>query len=247
MNGLRAAGGPTVLLWRTLRAQLRERPRLHDVLFQADELGNRSVALVVTGLAFFGMVMVTIAHGQARRFTGNLTVVGPAYFELLVREFGPMVAALLAAARIGAANSAELSTMKVSEQIEALQLAAGDPLVDLVAPRLWGSLLAVPALAILGTGAAALSAALTAQLAFSVDGSAFLDPRYVDWGDLLCAGTKIFLCGAYIPLAAAWHALSARGGAEAVGEATTAGVVSACLGSLVIDLVVAVSFYLLGI
>lgn len=247
MNGLRAAGGPTVLLGRTLLAQLRERPALREVLFQTHELGNRSAALVICGLAFFGMVMVTIAHDQARRFTGNLTLVGPAYFELMIREFGPLVATLLAAARVGASTSAELSTMKVNEQLEALRMSAGDPLVDLIAPRLWAGVIAIPVLAILGTAAAAGSAALTAQLVFSVDGSAFVDPRFVDWGDVLCGWSKTVLCGAYIPLAASWHALKARGGTDAVGEATTGGVVAACLGTLVIDLVVGISFYLVGI
>ena len=63
--------------------------------------------LVISGMAFFGVVMVTIANVQARKMVGNIAVLGPAYFELLVREFGPFMSAILTAARAGASHSAE--------------------------------------------------------------------------------------------------------------------------------------------
>ncbi len=214
------------------------------LLVQLHEYTARTVWLVVPGMAFFGTVMVTIANVQARRLTGNLTVVGPPYFELIVREFGPLVSALLAAAGTGAQTSAELSTMKVNEQLDALRLSAGDPLADLVAPRLLAGVIGTPVLAVLGTMAAALAAAFTATVVIGVDGTAFLDARFIDAGDLASALLKSVLCGAFIPLAAAWHALRIEGGAEAVGEATTCAVVTASLGCLLIDFFVAVVFQL---
>lgn len=238
-------GAPAVMLARTVRASLRDGVPWRESLAQLHELGGRSVWLVMSGMAFFGAVLVTIANSQATRFVGNVAVLGPAYFELLVRELGPVMSAMLTASRAGASHAAELSTMSVNEQVEALEMSAGDPYADLVAPRVVAGVLGVPMLSALGTVAATLSAVAVAGFAFNVDGRAFMDPRYVDGWDLLAAGLKAVGCGLYIPLAAAVAGLRARGGAEAVGEATTAGVVAASLGCLLIDFTVSLAFQLL--
>jgi phospholipid/cholesterol/gamma-HCH transport system permease protein len=237
-------GAPAVMLARTVRAGARDGVPWRESLAQLNELGGRSVWLVMSGMAFFGAVLVTIANMQARRFVGNVAVLGPAYFELLVRELGPVMSAMLTASRAGASHAAELSTMSVNEQVEALEMSAGDPYADLVAPRVLAGVLGVPLLCALGTIAATLSAVAVAGLAFGVDGRAFMDPRYVDGWDLLSAGLKAAGCGLYIPLAAAVAGLKAQGGAEAVGEATTEGVVAASLGCLLIDFTVSLAFQL---
>jgi phospholipid/cholesterol/gamma-HCH transport system permease protein len=241
---LQALGGPWLLFARSLRQGLKTGVSLREVIVQIHEIGNRSVWLVTSGLAFFGVVMVAIADQQARRFTGNLTVIGPAYFELLVREFGPLTSALLAASRAGASSSAELASMKVHEQIEALEMSSGDPLSDLVAPRVIASAIAVPILCMLGTIAASMAAVSATFLIFRADGLAFIDARFLDRGDVACALIKAILCGLYIPVAASWRGLAARGGAEGIGRAVTRGVVDACMGCLVIDFVVALAFLL---
>ncbi len=240
-------GAPAVLFARTLRAVRRHGVSWREVAVQVVELGSRSTLLVGAGLAFFGAVLVTIAYAQARKYTGNITVVGPAYFELLVREFAPMTAALLAATRAGAGTSAELASMSVNEQIEALELSAADPLAELVAPRFLASLVAVPALIVVGTVAATLSAVFTVTWVFGADGRTFMDARFLDSGDVACAAVKSVLCGAFIPLAASSRGLKARGGAAAVGQAVTSGVVDACMGCLVIDFVVAAAFLVIGV
>lgn len=243
---IRGTGASALLLVRTLRG-LRRGSLFRDTVEQLHELGVRTVWLVLSGMAFFGAVMVTIADAQGRRLVGDLSVLGPAFFELLVREFGPVTSSLLSAARNGAASSAELSAMVVNEQVEALEMSAGDPLADLVAPRLFASVLAVPILCILGTAAAGLSSSFVAHFAFGVEGFAFIDPRYIDAGDLACALVKCLLCGLYIPLAAARRGLGASGGVAAVGEATTGGVVDAFVGCLVIDFLTALAFRSVGL
>lgn len=244
MKLLRAVGAPWLLFGRTLHRSAREGISYRECIGQLHEIGTRSAWLVASGLAFFGVVMVLIADQQSRRLTGNLIAVGPAFFELLVREFGPLITALLAAARAGAGSSAELSAMAVSEQIEALEMSAGDPLVDLVAPRVVASAIAVPALTVVGVLAAGSSAVVITFWGFGADGFAFVDPRYIDSADVLCAAVKAVLSGIYIPLAASLRGLSARGGAAAVGQAVTTGVVDAALGCLAIDFVVALAFLL---
>lgn len=246
MTLLQRIGGPLHMLGRATSASLRRGVSLAAIVENVHRIGNRSAWLVASGMAFFGVVMVTIANNQARKLTGNLSVVGPAYFELLVREFGPLVSALLAAARAAARDASELASMTVNEQIEALEMTAGDPLSDLVAPKVLAGLVAVPALCILGTGSAILAAAGAAQWVFHSDGTAFLDARYLTGADVASASIKMVLCGLYIPLAAAWRGLRTRGGSEDVGLATTEGVVAAVLGCLIIDLLVAISFVFFG-
>ncbi len=243
---LRSVGAPWLLLARLPGACARSGLSWRECLVQLHEVANRSALLVIAGMACFGAVLVSIGYSQARRLTGNLTVIGPAYFELLVRAFGPMLSAILAAARSGASSSAELSAMKVNEQVEALEMSAGDPLADLVAPRVVGGVLGVPLLCALGILAASLSSVLTASLGFGIDGRAFVDARYVSAGDFAFAGIKAVACGVFIPLAASWRGLTAGSGPPAVGAATTDGVVSACLGCLIIDFVITLAFSLAG-
>lgn len=246
MSAMRLPGRLALLLGRTMRAVHREGLSWRECLLQTYELANRSLFLVISGMAFFGAVMVTIADAQARRFTGNLSIAGPPYFELLVREFGPVMSALLAAARGAASHAAELSTMSVNEQVEALEMSAGDPLSDLLAPRLVAGLLSVPLLCVAGTAAAALSAAWVASHVFGADGWQFVNASYVGRSDVVSALIKALLFGLYIPLAAGDAGLAASGGAEAVGRATTEGVVRACLGCLVLDITVITFFQWAG-
>jgi phospholipid/cholesterol/gamma-HCH transport system permease protein len=244
---LRNLGAAALLLAHAAGTSRRGKVRWKEVLRQLDELGTRSLWLISSGLAFFGAVVVVIAWAQARKYTGNITVVGAAYFQLMVREFAPVTAALLAAARMGAGTSAELASMSVNEQLEAMELSAADPVRELVMPRIIASVIAVPLLTIVGTVSATLSAVAMLNWFYGVDGRSFMDARFVETGDLACAAVKAVLCGIYIPLAASVRGLRAQGGAAAVGEAVTSGVVDACMGVLLIDFLVAAAFLLMGI
>lgn len=248
MSGVfRIVGAHALLLVRSAKSTRREGLSRHAVLKQAAELGASSALLIGVGMAFFGTVLVTIAWAQARKYTGNIAIVGPPYFELIVREFAPLLTALLVASRAAASTSAELGAMTVNEQVEALELSAADPLAELVAPRVLASILTMPLLTTIGIVTSAAAAALTVTYGFNADGAAFIDPRFVDGYDLLCALIKALLNGAFIPLAAAWRGLNAKGGASAVGEAVTMGVVEASMGCLLIDFVVAAVFLMLGV
>lgn len=247
MNTLHTVGAQTLLFARTVRSARREGLEGREVLRHMAELGAQSSLLVGAGMAFFGTVMVTIAWAQARKYTGNISVVGPAYFELILREFAPMLSALLAASRQAASTSAELGAMSVNEQVEALELSAADPLAELVAPRVVASTLTLPLLTVVGTFFSTLAAVLTVSYVFGADGRAFMDPAMVDPGDVACAFVKSIACGAFIPIAASLRGLRAKGGASAVGEAVTMGVVEASMGCLLLDFVVAAVFLVIGV
>ena len=245
MSVLTTAGAPFLLLGRTVAAVRRSGLAARECAVQFVELGTRSSWLVGGGLAFLGAVMVSIAWAQARKYTGNVTVVGPAYFELMIREFCPLTAAILCASRAGAGTSAELAAMSVNEQVEALELSAADPLAELVAPRIVASVFAVPLLTVIGVVTSSLSALATVTYVYGADGYTFIDPRFVDGGDVSCAVIKSILCGLFIPLATCRRGLMAKGGAQSVGAAVTDGVVDAAMGCLLIDFAVTSAFFLL--
>lgn len=242
MRPLHALGGASALLGRS--AAVLGRISRREVFRQLFEIGNRSVGLVTIAMGFFGAAIITMAHNQSTRFVGNVGLVGPPYFQLIIREFGPLATSILIAARYGALSSAELSAMSVNEQLEALAMSAGDPVVDLVAPRVLAGMLAFPVIAVLGSAIAILSAAYVGQFAYSIDSAAFLDARFVTHADIVCGLGKTLVCGAWVPAVGAWAGFSAKGGAAAVGSRTTDGVVASCLGCLVIDFVFAVGFRL---
>ncbi len=243
---IRLFGKAALLLNRTLRGLSWSRWLSVNVMHQVAELGFQSILLVVSGLSLFGTVMALLAWQQARKYTGNVTVVGPAYFELMLREFAPMLVALLAAARNGSSISAEIASMSVNEQIDALTMSGIDARHELVAPRIFASALVLPCLAIIGTLAASGSAAATISLAFGADGFSFLSARFVDGADIACALLKALSCGLFIPLAAASRGLSAKFGAAAVGDAVTGGVIDACSGCLLLDFAISAMFLVGG-
>jgi phospholipid/cholesterol/gamma-HCH transport system permease protein len=236
-----------ITLARSARAGVRGGVPWREFVQEMNDLGNQSIPLVAVGMAFLGMVMITHGALEARRVVGDLAVVGPAYFELVVREFGPAVSGLFAAIRIGAAIGAQTASMAATEQLDAMRLCAADPLREVVAPRLAASMLIFPVLGLIGTAFAAASAALFATYAYGADGWSFLDARFVTRWDLLQAGLKGLAFGILVPVAACREGFAARPGASSVGDAMTRAVVSGCLCCIVADLVIAVCFHLLGV
>lgn len=236
-----------VLLGRSVRRALRRGVPRGEIVRQVHEIGFRSLLLVFGGMVFFGAVMT--AHGayQARKVVGDLSVVGPAYFEVLIRELGPTIAGILAAVRIGAAISAEVAAMQVTEQLDALRMSAGDPYAEVAFPRIVGGLIGVPALLVIGTAAATLTTVNVATYAYGADGTAFMDPTFIDLGDVVAFFAKAAAYGLVIPLAAVQSGFSARGGPGAVGAATTTGVVAACMLVLIVDLLISALLFYSGI
>jgi phospholipid/cholesterol/gamma-HCH transport system permease protein len=227
-------GAQTLLFGRTVRAAARRGVPLRTVLRQLHVLGTDSLGVVAVGLGFFGATMVAHADREAKPIVQDIVVVGPPFFHLLVREFAPVLTGALCALKGGAMVGAELGTMAQTEQLEALELCAGDVHAELIAPRLIAGLLAVPGLLAVGLLAAVLAAAATAGF-YGSDGQAWFDPLLTPPIDVALAFGKAALMGVGIPLAASVRGLRATGGATAVGEATTLAAVDAFLVIVLVD------------
>jgi phospholipid/cholesterol/gamma-HCH transport system permease protein len=213
---------------------------------QLHEMGNRSLVLVFIGLGCFGAALVAHADHEAKPIVGDIALIGAPAFRLMVREFAPLLTGGLAALQLGSMIAAELGTMAQGEQLEAMVMCGGDPYSELVAPRVIAGVAVLPVLFAAGLLVASGCARLTATYAYGSDGKAWTSPLFTHGSDFAFAFVKVLLFGLAIPLAGAMHGLSARGGASAVGEATTRGAVTAFLSMLTIDLIAGIGSALYG-
>jgi phospholipid/cholesterol/gamma-HCH transport system permease protein len=207
----------------------------------------RTIPLNVASMAFVGAVVIVDGGRQVQRIFGDPAGLGPAILQIVVREFGPAFGGVIAATRIGSGVAAELAAMKVSEQIDALELSGVDPIAELLAPRARASLLALFGLGAVSTIAAAYTGAATAAITFGSRPGAFLDTSLLVRGDFVVAGLKCLAFGLAIPAVAARAGLTAAGGAPAVGRATTRGVVASIVSVVVLDLVIGSMALAMGI
>lgn len=235
IRGLLAELGATLLL---LGRALTRRSPPGALLRQLVDLLIRTIPLNVASMAFVGAVAIVDGGRQVERIFGDPGGIGPAVLQIIVREFGPAFGGVIAATRIGAGIAAEVSAMKVSEQIDALELSAVDPVAELIAPRARAAIIALLGLGAISIVSAAYTGAYAAAFAFGSRPGAFLDTSLLTQGDFLVAGTKLLAFGLAIPAVSARAGMRATGGAPAVGAATTRGVVASIVSVVVLDLVI---------
>lgn len=225
------AGIAAHTLVRTVRGR-RDAAALVDQMFH---IGNRSLLFIAVTLGCIGMVMVFQMCMQLSRVTGDLTMVGAEFVKLMVHEFGPTLTGMMLATRVGAGIAAEIGSMTVTEQIDALRMSAVDPVDYLVVPRFIASLVMTAVLAIIGVGVAVAAGALVAKLSFRVNPMVFVDTSRVAFGDVVIGLAKCVAYGAAIPIVSGYCGLSARGGSEGVGAATTRAVIGSSFAVIVLD------------
>ncbi len=202
---------------------------------QMYELGNRSLLFIATTMGFMGMILVYQAGLQSKRVVPDLTMLGATFLELLVRDFAASLGALMLATRIGAGIAAEIGSMVVTEQVDALRMCAADPIDFLIVPRFLASLIMTLCLLVFGGTVAFCAGAVTAHVAFEVPYQTFFNIALVDAGDLTIGFTKCMAYGAAIPIVSAYCGLSTFGGSEGVGWATTRAVVNTSLAIIILN------------
>ena len=232
------AGRASLFLFATLR-RVGQRPwRIRVLIEHMHFIGNRSFGIVALTSAFTGMVLALQGYHALVRF-GSEGFLGPLVALSLIRELGPVLAALMITARAGSAIAATIATMRISEQVDALLVMAVDPLHYLVVPRFLAAVIVVPMLAaafsLIGIGAAYLLA--TAVL--GVDGGTFVANlrASVTWSDVSGGVWKSVVFGLFIAWICCFQGYQARGGAMGVGSATTTAVVAVSVLVLVSDYV----------
>jgi len=231
---------------RASRRHVQGRPR-GEIVRQLYWIGNRSLVFIAVTLGFIGMVMAYEACLQLSRVTGDYSQVGGQLLKLDVSDFAPTLTALMLATRVGAGIAAEIGSMKVTEQIDALRMSGVLPIDYLIVPRLLASLVMTLVLSVVGGVVMYGAGGLTAKFSFAVNPGVFFDASQVHGRHVVLMVLKAVAYGAAIPVVAGFCGLRARGSSEGVGWATTAAVIGGSLAVIVLDFVIsAIALVILG-
>jgi phospholipid/cholesterol/gamma-HCH transport system permease protein len=232
---------------RTLYYCFRGRREPGAVIFYCYEIGNRSLFFLTVVMGFIGMIMVYQSGIQTLRILPDLTLLGATYLELLVRDLAASIGALMLATRVGAGIAAEIGSMVVTEQVDALRMCAADPIDYLIKPRFLASIIMTIVLVIWSAAVSYATGGLTAYVMFDLNPNTFIDYSLVDWYDVATGLTKCVAYGIAIPIVSGHAGLATFGGSEGVGSATTRAVVNSSLAVIMLNLLIStISFLLFG-
>ena len=236
-------GGVVVLFGDVVRTTFTRRPRWRETIEQTYKIGWQSQAVVVITGAFTGMVFAVQVGLQFHKVKMD-TAVGPVVAIAMLRELAPVLTGLMVAGRVGAAIAAELGTMKVTEQLDALRSMGTSPVDYLAVPRFMALLVCLPLLT-----AESMACGVGAGFYVAVN-MLQIDSAYYWHNMLLFTGAKDVFAGliksvffaAFIALVACHKGFTADEGAEGVGRATTQAVVVSSLTILIANFFIAVIF-----
>ena len=234
-------GKRAYFLRETVRALGEGRTWWPELFKHMRSIGVDSVPLACLVAAFIGSVIALQTRYQL--FPGiQLSVVGFISRQMITLEMAPLITALVLCGRVGARITAEIGTMRVTEQIDALETLAFDPVAYLVVPRLVAGLLMLPVLSILANAVGLLSAWMTASVATDVSSDQFREGLRLGFTyfQVVYSVLKAFLFGGAIAFLCAYEGYVTEAGAEGVGRATAKAVVIGCVAVLILDALTAV-------
>ncbi len=199
------------------------------------EIGNRSMFFLSVTMGFIGMILVFQSALQALRAVPDLTMLGATFLEVLVRDLAASIGALMLATRVGAGIAAEIGSMVVTEQVDALRMSGVDPVDYLIVPRFIASMIMTTVMIVWAGAVSFFAGMATAYFVFDVPLRTFMNFALLDWGDLTIGLTKCVAYGAAIPIVSGYCGLSTFGGSEGVGWATTRAVVNSSLATIILN------------
>jgi phospholipid/cholesterol/gamma-HCH transport system permease protein len=228
-------GQLATLFWDSLTTLLRGGVSYRHTLRQMAEIGVGSLIVALLTVGFSGAVAALYIAVQLVRY-GQTSLVGGLVGSSLALEIAPVITAIVVAARSGSAMAAELGSMAVTEQIDALRALATSPVKYLVVPRVLGTLLMLPLITILANGAGALGGLLAAVTnGISSQAYWFSYQGYVAPIDQFHGLLKTIPFALIISLVSCRQGLATTGGARGVGRATTSAVVLSMIGVYIVD------------
>ncbi|MEM7482863.1 MAG: ABC transporter permease [Acidobacteriota bacterium] len=232
----RVLGEIAILTGQAFRGLFRRPWALREWVRQMEQIGVYSLGVAAITTTFTGMVLA-LQYALGFASLGGKWYVGSIVSTSLVRELGPVLTALVVGGRIGSGMTAELGTMKVTEQIDALRSMAADPVVKLVVPKLAATLVMLPALTILGDALGIFGGLAIAIYELDVAPGLYMNDVLdsLTLNDVFSGVGKTFFFGYFIAIIGCYNGLNAAGGADGVGRATTNTVVYASISILVSD------------
>jgi phospholipid/cholesterol/gamma-HCH transport system permease protein len=221
-------------LWHSIRPPYYPK----QIARQLVDIGYYSLPVVGLTALFSGMVLALQSHTGFSRFSAEGAIATVVVLSI-TRELGPVLAGLMVAGRIGASIAAELGTMRVTEQIDALTTLSTHPMKYLVGPRLIAGLIMLPCLVLVADIIGVFGGYLvsTYKLGFNPATYLYQTVKYLEWDDVTSGLIKATVFGFCIALLGCYHGYHSKGGAQGVGTATTNAVVSASILILTLNYV----------
>jgi phospholipid/cholesterol/gamma-HCH transport system permease protein len=238
--------GDLALLTGRAFAAMGARPREVGLWFaQMEQLGVRSLGVAAVAITFTGMVMA-LQTAYSLPELGVKYYIGSVVAKSLVRELGPVLTALVVGGRIGAGMTAEIGTMMVTEQIDAMRSMAVDPIKKLVAPKLAAVLIMLPALTLIGVALGILGGLLVAVFQLELQTAVYLNniASTLHLADIVSGIGKTFFFAYFIAIIGCYNGLHTEGGADGVGRATTNTVVTVSITIMISDYFLTRLFFL---
>lgn len=241
LGALAAVGRAAMFAVNTIRRGLTPPYYPQKLLEQLVHIGWFSLPVVGLTAIFTGAALAQQTFTAGTRFNATSTV--PAIVVLgIVRELGPVLVGLMVAGRVSSAMAAELGTMRVTEQLDAMTTLRTDPYRYLLAPRLFAAIIALPLMVLVANVIGIFGGYLIAvyKLGFNYVGYLKVTREFLEVGDFKMALAKAGVFGFFIALMGCYHGFRAAGGAAGVGEATRNAVVSAFILILLSNLIITV-------
>ncbi|MBI2104305.1 MAG: ABC transporter permease [Candidatus Omnitrophica bacterium] len=237
-------GGLCLLLAKTVRGAFARPLRAQAVVYELWKVGVKSWFIVALSSLFIGMVLAFQSAYQMQKLAAEIYIAGLVALSL-VREIGPVITALIVAGRVGSAIAAELGTMKVTEQIDALVTLAADPVRYLVVPRFIAMVVAVPLLTLWSDVVGILGGFLVGTLKLGIQPSLYwkMTTLPLMLKDLSSGLLKAFVFGIIICVVSCFEGFRTEGGAEGVGRSTTVAVVVSFILIIAADMLCTAVFY----
>jgi len=232
-------GSVLILLWQVLLNLRGLYRKFGFFIEQIHSQGVKSISIVIFTSVFMGMVTAYQAYYQGQNYMPDVYI-GMAVTKALFIELGPLIVGLVIAGRVASSIAAELGTMKVTEQIDALEALAINPIEHLVVPRVFAGIIVLPILTIIAEFTGIIGGWILSVYSLNISHAVFWRGVRLDYIPITLYGglIKSMTFGLTLTLMGCFYGLRAKGGAEGVGEATTKAVISSTILILFLDYVV---------
>lgn len=229
-------GGLAEMTWEAIKGCFTRPFYKNELVWQMDEIGVKSISITGITALFTGMVLALQSAYSLAAFGGKF-LIGRVVALSLVRELGPVLTALMVGGRVGSGITAEIGSMTVTEQVDALRSMAISPIRRLVVPRVLATVIMMPVLTALADVLGILGGLFIAVVELQMTAQDFLSSvwNYLKISDIMSGLAKTFFFGLEIAVIGCYNGLRVKGGAASVGRATTQTVVFASICVLISD------------
>jgi phospholipid/cholesterol/gamma-HCH transport system permease protein len=244
LNIQESLGNLAIFTFNSLFAMVTPRFHRRKIQKQIIEVGYYSLPVVGLTAIFTGMVLALQSYSGFSRFNAESSIATVVVLSI-TRELGPVLAGLMVAGRVGASMAAEIGTMRVTEQIDALSTLSTNPFRYLIAPRIWAGIITLPILVLIADVIGVMGGYLVSIHKLGFNPTSYLKSTFdfLEFKDVFSGLVKASVFGFIITLMGCYHGYNSGRGAQGVGRATTSAVVSASILILLSNYIITELFF----